>query len=398
VKSLATAKIEEVEAMLEIPAYGAAFAKAPLAPLSIEWRKPDPHDVLIDILYCGVCHSDIHQVRGDWGAAVFPMVPGHEIIGIVAETGDQVNNWKIGDAVGVGGFVDSCRRCQACEAGDEQFCGRGMSQTYNSYERHGKIPSYGGYSTCIIVDENYVLRIPESISLERAAPLLCAGITTYSSLRQFGVKAGDKVAVVGLGGPGHIAVKFAKAMGAKVTVLSHSSGKREDALRLGADDFVNIRYQEAFEKNAGRFDFIWARRWDSLSLREILDTVSEPHDYNAYLNLLRRDGMMVLVGLPHRLSNNAARLITQRRSMADSLIHRIRETQEMLDFCAEYGVAADVEVIPIQQINEAYERMVRGDVRYRFVIEMVSLKEPSAMPAWPTSATAFPQIDQTSLQ
>jgi uncharacterized zinc-type alcohol dehydrogenase-like protein len=398
VKSLATAKIEEVEAMLEIPAYGAAFAQAPLAPLSIERRKPGPHDVLIDILYCGVCHSDIHQVRGDWGAAVFPMVPGHEIIGIVAETGDQVKNWKIGDTVGVGGFVDSCRRCQACEAGEEQFCERGMSQTYNSYERDGKTPSYGGYSTCIIVDENYVLRIPESIPLERAAPLLCAGITTYSSLRQFGVKSGDKVAVVGLGGLGHMAVKFAKAMGAKVTVLSHSPGKREDALRLGADDFVITRHQEAFEKNAGRFDFIWARRWDSLSLREILDTVSEPHDYNAYLNLLRRDGMMMLVDLPHRLSLNAAPLIMQRRSMAGSLIDHIRETQEMLDFCAEYGVAADVEVIPIQQINEAYERMVRGDVRYRFVIEMASLKEPSAMPAWTKSATAFPQIGQTDLQ
>ena len=397
-KSLATAKIEEVEAMLEIPAYGAAFAKAPLAPLSIERRKPGPHDVLIDILYCGVCHSDIHQVRGDWGAAVFPMVPGHEIIGIVAETGDQVKKWKIGDTVGVGGFVDSCRRCQACKAGEEQSCERGMSQTYNSYERDGKTPTYGGYSTCITVDENYVLRIPENIPLERAAPLLCAGITTYSPLRQLGVKAGDKVAVVGLGGLGHLAVKFAKAMGAKVTVLSHSPGKREDALRLGADDFVTIRHQEAFEKNAGRFDFIWARRWDSLSLREILDTLSAEHDYNAYLNLLRRDGMMVLVGLPNRLPLTVASLIMQPRSMADSLTCRIRETQEMLDFCAEYGVAADVEVIPIQQINEAYERMVRSDVRYRFVIDIASLKRPQAMPAWTRSATAFPQIGQTSLQ
>jgi uncharacterized zinc-type alcohol dehydrogenase-like protein len=390
VKSLAIPKIEEVEAMLEIPAYGAAFAQAPLAPLFIERRKPGPHDVLIDILYCGVCHSDIHQARGDWGAAVFPMVPGHEIIGIVAETGDQVKKWKIGDTVGVGGFVDSCRRCQACKAGEEQFCERGISQTYNSYERDGKTSTYGGYSTCITVDENYVLRIPENIPLERAAPLLCAGITTYSPLRQFRVKAGDKVAVVGLGGLGHMAVKFAKAMGAKVTVLSHSPGKREDALRLGADDFVTIRHQEAFEKNAGRFDFIWARRWDSLSLREILDTLSAQHDYNAYLNLLRRDGMMVLVGLPNRLPLTVASLIMQPRSMPDSLTCRIRETQEMLDFCAEYGVAADVEVIPIQQINEAYERMARSDVHYRFVIDMASLKRPSAMPAWTRSATAFP--------
>jgi uncharacterized zinc-type alcohol dehydrogenase-like protein len=398
VKSLATPKIEEVEAMLEIPAYGAAFAQAPLAPLFIERRKPGPHDVLIDILYCGVCHSDIHQARGDWGAAVFPMVPGHEIIGIVAETGDQVKKWKIGDTVGVGGFVDSCRRCQACKAGEEQFCERGISQTYNSYERDGKTSTYGGYSTCITVDENYVLRIPENIPLERAAPLLCAGITTYSPLRQFGVKAGDKVAVVGLGGLGHMAVKFAKAMGAKVTVLSHSPGKREDALRLGADDFVTIRHQEAFEKNAGRFDFIWARRWDSLSLREILDTLSAQHDYNAYLNLLRRDGMMVLVGLPNQSPLTMAPLIMQPRSMADSLIGRISETQEMLDFCAEYRVAADVEVIPIQQINEAYDRIVRSDVRYRFVIDIASLKRPQAMPAWTRSATAFPQIGQTSLQ
>jgi uncharacterized zinc-type alcohol dehydrogenase-like protein len=380
VKSLATPKIEEVEAMLEIPAYGAAFAQAPLAPLFIERRKPGPHDVLIDILYCGVCHSDIHQARGDWGAAVFPMVPGHEIIGIVAETGDQVKKWKIGDTVGVGGFVDSCRRCQACKAGEEQFCERGISQTYNSYERDGKTSTYGGYSTCITVDENYVLRIPENIPLERAAPLLCAGITTYSPLRQFGVKAGDKVAVVGLGGLGHMAVKFAKAMGAKVTVLSHSPGKREDALRLGADDFVTIRHQEAFEKNAGRFDFIWARRWDSLSLREILDTLSAQHDYNAYLNLLRRDGMMVLVGLPNQSPLTMAPLIMQPRSMADSLIGRISETQEMLDFCAEYRVAADVEVIPIQQINEAYERMARSDVHYRFVIDIASLKRPQAIP------------------
>src|SRR5262245_5015204 len=359
--------MEEVEAMLEIPAYGAAFAEAPLAPLSIERRKPGPHDVLIDILYCGVCHSDIHQVRGDWGDAVFPMVPGHEIIGIVAETGDQVKNWKIGDTVGVGGFVDSCRRCEACEAGEEQFCERGMSQTYNSYEKDGKTPTYGGYSTSITVDENYVVRIPKSIPLEGAAPLLCAGITTYSPLRQFGVKSGDKVAVIGLGGLGHMAVKLAKAMGAKVTVLSHSSGKRPDALRLGADDFVITGHEKNFEQHATRFDLI-------------IHTLSTKHDYNAYLNLLRRDGTMVLVGLPDSTPLAAAPLVMHRRRLVGSLLGGIRETQEMLDFCAHYGVAADVEVIPIQQINQAYERMMRSDVRYRFVIDIASLKQPQAIP------------------
>ena len=350
------------------------------------WRRflssgvePGPHDLLVEILYCGVCHSDIHQARGEWSASVFPMVPGHEIVGTVVEAGDKVEKWKVGDTVGIGCFVDSCRECEACKAGEEQFCEQGMSQTYNSYERDGKTPTHGGYSTHITVDENYVLRIPESIPLERAAPLLCAGITTYSPLRQFGVKAGDNVAVVGLGGLGHMAVKLAQAMGAKVTVLSHSPAKRQDALRLGADDFVTTRHEEAFEKNARRFDFI-------------LDTLSVQHDYNAYLNLLRRDGTMVLVGFPDPTPLAAAPLIMQRRRLAGSLIGGIRETQEMLDFCAECGVASDVEVIPIQQINEAYERMMKSDVRYRFVIDIASLKQPQAMPAWTRSATTFPQI------
>lgn len=355
--------------MLKIPAYGAPSAKAPLAPFSIERRKPGPHDLLVEILYCGVCHSDIHQARGEWGAGAFPMVPGHEIVGIVTKAGDEVEKWKVGDTVGIGCFVDSCRECEACKAGEEQFCEQGMSQTYNSYERDGKTPTYGGYSTHITVDENYVLRIPESIPLERAAPLLCAGITTYSPLRQFGVRAGDNVAVVGLGGLGHMAVKLAKAMAASVTVLSHSPGKHGDALRLGADDFVTTRHEEAFEKNAGRFDFI-------------LDTLSAQHDYNAYLNLLRRDGTMVLVGLPDPTPLAAAPLVMQRRRLAGSLIGGVRETQEMLDFCAKHGVASNVEVIPIQQINEAYERMMKCDVRYRFVIDIASLKPPQAMPRW----------------
>ena len=259
--------------MLKTPAYAAASATTPLGPFSIERREAGPRDVRIDILYCGVCHSDIHQVRDEWGGSIFPMVPGHEIVGTVVKVGEAVEKWKLGDTVGVGCFVDSCRECEACKTGEEQYCAQGMTLTYNGYERDGKTPTYGGYSTRITVDEAYVLRIPQGIPLERAAPLLCAGITTYSPLRHFGVKAGDQVAVVGLGGLGHMAVKLADAMGTRVTVLSHSPGKREDALRLGAQDFLATRETDVFKDNAGRFDFI-------------LDTVSAPHDYNTYLNLL----------------------------------------------------------------------------------------------------------------
>ncbi|MEP6484888.1 MAG: NAD(P)-dependent alcohol dehydrogenase [Rudaea sp.] len=352
--------------MLTTPAYAAADAKSPLAPFSIERRDPGPNEVLIDIAYCGVCHSDIHQVRDEWGNSIFPMVPGHEIVGKVSKVGSAVKKWKTGDVVGVGCFVDSCRECEACKEGEEQFCSNGMSATYNSYERtHGKIdktrPTYGGYSTRVTVNEDYVLRIPDGIPLDRAAPLLCAGITTYSPLRHFGVKKGDKIAIVGLGGLGHMGVKIAHAMGAHVTVLSHSPGKRDDALKLGADDFLATKDADVFAKNAGRFDFI-------------LDTVSAPHDYNAYLNLLRRDGTMVLVGLPDPTPLSAGPLIMGRRRLAGSLIGGIRETQEMLDFCAEHGVASDIELIPIDRINEAYDRMIRGDVRYRFVIDVGSLQ------------------------
>lgn len=346
--------------MLKTHSYAAAYAKAPLAPFSIERRAPGPHDVLIDILYCGVCHSDIHQARDEWGGALFPMVPGHEIIGRIAQVGSQVTAWRIGDTVGVGCFVDSCRRCEACQAGEEQYCENGMSLTYNGREQDGQTPTFGGYSTRITVDQAYVLRIPAGIPLERAAPLLCAGITTYSPLRHFGVRAGERVAVVGLGGLGHMGVKLAKAMGAAVAVLSHSPGKRDDALRLGADEFIATSDPAAFSQHARRFDFI-------------LDTVSANHDYNAYLNLLRRDGTMVLVGMPEEpTALSAARLITRRRRLAGSLIGGIRETQEMLDFCAEHGVAADVELIPMQGINQAYERMLRSDVRYRFVIDIAN--------------------------
>jgi uncharacterized zinc-type alcohol dehydrogenase-like protein len=353
---------EQTTKSLPTSGYATSGPHARLEPFQFERRQPGPHDVLIDILYCGVCHSDIHQTRDEWGGSIFPMVPGHEIVGKVARVGEKVESWNAGDTVGVGCFIDSCRECEACKAGEEQYCERGMTPTYNGYERDGKTPTYGGYSTRITVDENYLLRIPESIPLERAAPLLCAGITTYSPLRHFGVQAGDNVAIVGLGGLGHMAVKLAKAMGARVTVLSHSPGKRDDALRLGADDLVATSDPDAFKTNAERFDFI-------------LDTVSAQHDYNAYLNLLRRDGTMVLLGLPDPTPLSAAPLILRRRRLSGSVIGGIRETQEMLDFCAEHGVASDVEVIPIQQINEAYDRAVKSDVRYRFVIDIASLNK-----------------------
>lgn len=360
-ESAPTTVLEQAD-RIGVRGYAARAARAPLVPFTFERRVPGPNDVRIDILYCGVCHSDIHQARDEWGGSIFPMVPGHEIVGTVAEVGSEVRNWKAGDTVGVGCFVDSDRTCEACRAGEEQYCETGIVPTYNGHERDGKTPTYGGYSTGITVDENYVLRIPEGIPLDGAAPLLCAGITTYSPLRHFGVKAGHKVAVVGLGGLGHMGVKLAKAMGANVTVLSHSPGKRDDALRLGADDFLATGEAGVFEKNAGRFDFI-------------LDTVSARHDYNAYLGLLRRDGTMVLVGAPDEPAPLAAfSLIAKRRRLTGSSIGGIRETQEMLDFCARHGIASDVEVIPIEQINEAWERTVRSDVRYRFVIDIESLR------------------------
>jgi alcohol dehydrogenase (NADP+) len=347
--------------MLKTSAYAAAAAKSSLTPFLVDRREPGAHDVLIDILYCGICHSDIHQVRDEWGGAIFPMVPGHEIVGKVAKVGDQIKKWKVGDAVGVGCFVDSCRECAPCKAGEEQYCEKIPSYTYNCYERDGKTPTYGGYSTRITVDEDYVVRIPEGLPLDGAAPLLCAGITTYSPLRHWNVKPGDKVAVVGLGGLGHMGVKLAKAMGAHVTVLSHSPKKREDAFRLGADDFIATRDPQAFEQNAGRFDFI-------------LDTVSAQHDYNAYVGLLRLNGTMVLVGLPDPTAIGAFSLVNNRRSLAGSSIGGIRETQEMLDFCGKHKIVSDIEVIPIQKVNEAYERVIKGDVRYRFVIDIASLK------------------------
>lgn len=353
--------------MLNTPAYAAPDGQSPLAPFSVERREPRAGEILIDILYCGVCHSDLHQVRAQWGGnGIFPMVPGHEIVGRVAQVGEGVERFKLGDAVGVGCFVDSCRHCAQCEAGEEQYCAEGMTGTYNSRERADGAPTYGGYSTRITVSQDFVLSIPESLPLDRAAPLLCAGITTYSPLRQYGVKPGDEVAVVGLGGLGHMAVKLAVAMGANVTVLSTSESKREAAMELGAHAFAATRDPATFKQLARRFDLI-------------IDTVSAPHDYNAYLGLLKFDGSMVLLGIPDEpVPVAAGALIMQRRKLAGSLIGGIRETQEMLDFCAQHNIAADIELIAMDQIETAYERMLNGDVRYRFVIDLASLRDQAA--------------------
>jgi uncharacterized zinc-type alcohol dehydrogenase-like protein len=346
---------------LSTPAYAVPSPTEPLAPWTFDRRDPNPGDVLIEILYCGVCHSDLHQAKDEWGGSIYPMVPGHEIVGKVTQVGSEVTQWKVGDTVGVGVFVDSCRKCPNCLAGEEQYCDEGMTGTYNAYERDKVTPTYGGYSSQITVKQEYVVRIPENLPLDATAPLLCAGITTYSPLRHFGIKPGMKVAVVGLGGLGHMGVKFAKALGAHVTVISTSLSKREDSARLGADDFIATREPGAFENNKKRFDFI-------------LNTISAAHEYNDYLELLALNGIMCLVGLPEPQTVAAFPLVGRRRSLAGSMIGGIRETQEMLDFCAEHNIVSDVEVIPISYINEAYERMLKSDVRYRFVIDLASLK------------------------
>ncbi|HLL77055.1 MAG TPA: NAD(P)-dependent alcohol dehydrogenase [Pyrinomonadaceae bacterium] len=347
--------------MLQTRGYAATGPEAPLGPFDFARRDVGPRDVLIEILYCGICHSDIHQARNEWDNSTYPMVPGHEIVGRVAHAGAEVTRFKEGDTVGVGCFVDSCRECASCREGEEQFCDAGSVQTYNSTERDGQTPTYGGYSTQIVVDENYVLRVRDGQPLAGVAPLLCAGITTYSPLRRYKVGPGQRVGVVGLGGLGHMAVKLAASMGAKVTVFSTSPSKEEDARSLGAHDFVVTKDPQALEALAGSFDFV-------------IDTVSAPHDPNLYLDLLRRDGAMVLVGVPEKpLEVSAFSLIMRRRTLAGSLIGGIRETQEMLDYCAEHGITADVEVIGADQINEAYGRTVKGDVKYRFVIDAKTL-------------------------
>jgi uncharacterized zinc-type alcohol dehydrogenase-like protein len=342
-------------------AYGAPSATEPLASLTIERREVGPRDVLIDIRFCGICHSDIHHCRGEWGEVPYPAVPGHEIAGVVAEVGAEVTAYAIGDRVGVGCMVNSCRECENCRRGEEQYCVQGNTLTYGSVDRDGTV-TLGGYSTHVVVDEDFVVRIPDGLELDVAAPLLCAGITTYSPLRHWGAGPGRQVAVVGLGGLGHMAVQIARAMGAEVTVLSQSLRKQDDGLRLGADAYYATSDPETFKKLSSRFDLI-------------INTVSAQVDVNAFLGLLATDGAMVNVGAPAEpLPVGVFSLLTQRRSFAGSAIGSIRETQEMLDFCAEHGIGAEIEVIGADQINEAWERVLASDVRYRFVIDSETLK------------------------
>ncbi len=345
-----------------VSAYAATSATAPLTETTITRREVGPHDVAFDIHFAGICHSDLHTVRGEWGAVEYPMVPGHEIAGIVTAVGSEVTKYQVGDRVGVGCFVDSCRECAQCRAGEEQYCTNpGMVGTYNGVGRDGQ-PTQGGYSGAIVVDENYVLRIPDRLPLDAAAPLLCAGITLYSPLRHWNAGPGKRVAVVGLGGLGHMGVKLAHAMGATVTVLSQSLKKMEDGLRLGADEYYATSDPATFEKLAGSFDLI-------------LNTVSATLDLNDYLGLLTLDGTLVELGMPDQpMTVPAPALIFGRRRLAGSLIGGIAETQEMLDFCAEHDVRPEIEVIAPDYINEAYERMLASDVRYRFVIDTESLR------------------------
>ncbi|MFJ7984579.1 NAD(P)-dependent alcohol dehydrogenase [Streptomyces sp. NPDC096351] len=339
-----------------VPAYAAPAADAPLERTTVPRRPVGEHDVLIEIKYAGICHSDIHQARNGWGEGIFPMVPGHEIAGIVTEVGPGVSRFQVGDRVGVGCFVDSCRECAYCLQGLEQYCMTGGTGTYNALDKDGE-PTYGGYSSHIVVDENYTLRIPEGIDLDEAAPLLCAGITLYSPLAHWKAGPGKKVAIVGLGGLGHMGVKIAHALGAEVTVLSQSLKKQEDGLKLGADHYYATSDPATFSELAGRFDLV-------------ISTVSAPLDFNAYLGLVRTDGALVNVGAPEEpVSVNLFSLIGGRKTLAGSMIGSIGETQEMLDFCAEHGLGAEIEVIRAEQINEAYERVLASDVRYRFVID-----------------------------
>jgi uncharacterized zinc-type alcohol dehydrogenase-like protein len=345
--------------------FGAKSATSGLSAFSFKRRAPFADDVQIEILHCGVCHSDLHLSRDEWKAAmpaVYPVVPGHEIVGRVVKVGRNVKKFKEGDIAAVGCMVDSCRKCANCLAGEEQYCETGLTLTYNSEDKILGGVTYGGYSDSIVVDQNYVLRIPNGLDPAGAAPLLCAGITTYSPLHHWGVKKGQKVGIVGLGGLGHMGLKLAKALGAGVVLFTTSPGKTADAVRLGADEVVISKDAADMQKHAGSFDFI-------------LDAVSADHDLSVYLNLLKLDGTLTLVGAPEKPAPVAAfSLIVKRRRLAGSAIGGIRETQEMLDFCAEKGITADIEKIQIQQINEAYERLLKSDVKYRFVIDMASLK------------------------
>ena len=354
--------------MIKALGYAATSATSPLAPLSFERRDPRPTDVQIDVLYCGICHSDLHTVRNEWGGTtVYPCVPGHEIIGRVVKVGSDVQKFKTGDAVGVGCMVDACRTCPSCQEGLEQYCDNGATFTYNAPDKHLGGVTFGGYSTQIVVDENYVLKVSDKLDLAAAAPLLCAGITTYSPLRHWRVGKGQKVGIVGLGGLGHMGVKIAHAMGAHVVMFTTSPGKTADAKKLGADEVVISKNATEMVQHLNSFDFI-------------LNTVAASHNLDPFLSLLKRDGTMCVVGVPStpHPSPHVGNLIFRRRTLAGSLIGGIKETQEMLDFCAAHNIVSDVEVIPAQKINDAYERMLRSDVKYRFVIDMASIKNKEA--------------------
>ena len=348
--------------MIQVKGYAASDPTTPLAPYSFERRDPRKQDVVVDILFSGVCHSDLHQVKDEWGGSIYPMVPGHEIVGKVTRVGDDVDKFKVGDTVGVGVMVDSCRKCKPCSGFMEQYCVEGMTGTYNNYERDKRTLAQGGYSTQIVCDERWVYHVSDKLDLPGVAPLLCAGITTYSPLKFADVKSGDRVAVAGLGGLGHMAVKFAVAMGAEVTMLSSSPSKEKDAKRLGAHHFALSTDQAAMKMLQSHFDVV-------------VDTVSADHDFEIYLKLLDLHGKLLVVGLPKEEPLvNPFELIKNRRSIIGSMIGGTVETQAMLNFCAEKNIVADVEVIPMQKINEAYERLLKRDVKYRFVIDMASLK------------------------
>lgn len=351
----------DATATLPSKGYAAQSALSPLAPWNFERRQPGAHDVLIQIRYCGVCHSDLHFVRNEWGFSLYPMVPGHEIVGVIAAVGDHVKKFKEGDTVGVGCLVDSCRVCDNCNEGLQQYCLNGATYTYSAIEKETGAVTQGGYSNQIVVNEDFVLKVSDKLPLNEVAPLLCAGITTYSPLRRWKIGKGHKVGVVGLGGLGHMAVKFAAAFGAEVTMLSTSASKEADAKKLGAHHFALTTDEEQVKRLAGNFHFI-------------LDTVSAPHDYNLYLGMLKTTGSMVCVGLPPTPAEIAIfNLVFQGRTLAGSLIGGIAETQEMLDYCAAHNITCDVEMIDIKDINDAYERMVRSDVKYRFVIDIATL-------------------------
>jgi uncharacterized zinc-type alcohol dehydrogenase-like protein len=347
--------------MTKIKAFAAQDAESTLGPWDLERRAPGPKDIQIEILYCGVCHSDLHQVRNEWGNSIFPMVPGHEIVGRISKIGSEVKKFKVGEMAGVGCLVDSCRKCENCKEGLEQYCLNGSSPTYNGLEQDKKTPTYGGYSKMIVADQDFVLQISDKLPLQNVAPLLCAGITTYSPLRHWNVGKGHKLAVLGLGGLGHMAVKFGVSFGAEVTMLSSSPSKKEDARKLGAHKFVLTSDSEQLKAVQGNFDFI-------------IDTVSAPHDYNQYLGLLRTNGILICVGAPPAPAQiYAFNLIGGRKSITGSLIGGLPETQEMLNYCADHQIVSDIELINIQDIHRAYDRMLKGDVKYRFVIDMATL-------------------------